>query len=424
MLTPSSVSSVGAPIVVDKIKTVTDLMKQLQICSQIPFSGRLDLNIQNHQVYQSSLFFHQGYLTWGVSEIHPVRRWHRQLSQHCPHLFANSVLQNSNQIPDDYLSLAKLVRQGKVSQAQMVAVVSGQITEILFDIIQSIQLGGEFQPCTEVQVLYLQTSQDFRNAIDSRLVSIPVDQVWQQAEQACNDWKQADFIHLSPNLAPVIWEAEKLRLQTPDAIYNNLTTLLDGNRTLRDLAIRLNQKPLHLIQSIKPYIYRRIIGLVEVGDLPDSIQLATPSQPQISAATLPKDSVQQAGDPLIAYIDDSQFDALTMNRILSQANYRFINIQDPIQALPTLLELKPSLIFLDLVMPNTNGYEVCTQIRRASIFKDTPVIIVTSSDGIIDRVRARLVRASGFLAKPINSKKILKVLRRHLPHQESVKTML
>jgi chemotaxis family two-component system response regulator PixG len=103
-----------------------------------------------------------------------------------------------------------------------------------------------------------------------------------------------------------------------------------------------------------------------------------------------------------------------MSRILTQAGYRFINIQDPVKALPILLEHKPALIFLDLIMPITNGYEICGQIRRTSVFKDTPVIILTSNDGIVDRVRAKMVGSSGFLAKPIESEKVLKVLQRHL----------
>ena len=59
----------------------------------------------------------------------------------------------------------------------------------------------------------------------------------------------------------------------------------------------------------------------------------------------------------------------------------------------------------DLVMPIANGYEVCSQIRRISSLKEIPVIIVTSNDGIADRVRARLVGASGFLGKPIDPDK-------------------
>jgi len=120
--------------------------------------------------------------------------------------------------------------------------------------------------------------------------------------------------------------------------------------------------------------------------------------------------------PRIIYIDDSPADSRAMSDVVVSLGYQYTNIPDPLQALPMLLELKPKLIFLDLVMPIANGYEVCAQIRRISAFKEIPVIIVTSNDGIADRVRARLVGASGFLGKPIQHKKVEKVLNKHLSH--------
>ncbi|MEL6553320.1 MAG: response regulator [Cyanobacteria bacterium J06621_11] len=118
--------------------------------------------------------------------------------------------------------------------------------------------------------------------------------------------------------------------------------------------------------------------------------------------------------PKIIYIDDSPIDSRTMGEIVEKLGYRYHNISDPIQALPLLLEAKPDLIFLDLVMPVANGYEICSQIRRISAFQKTPVIIVTSNDGVADRVRAKLVGASGFLGKPIREKKVARALRKHL----------
>ena len=94
-----------------------------------------------------------------------------------------------------------------------------------------------------------------------------------------------------------------------------------------------------------------------------------------------------------------------------------------------LLEQKPDLIFLDLVMPIANGYEICSQIRRISAFKDTPIIILTSNDGIVDRVRARMVGATDFLAKPIEREKVLRVAHRYLAmttigaHTQKIRTM-
>jgi chemotaxis family two-component system response regulator PixG len=108
-----------------------------------------------------------------------------------------------------------------------------------------------------------------------------------------------------------------------------------------------------------------------------------------------------------------------MELILTKAGYQFLGIQDSVQVLPALLEHKPDLIFLDLVMPVANGYEVCSQIRRISLFKNTPVVILTGNDGIVDRVRAKMVGSTDFLGKPIEAERVLAVLRKYLPTSTS-----
>lgn len=117
---------------------------------------------------------------------------------------------------------------------------------------------------------------------------------------------------------------------------------------------------------------------------------------------------------MVVYVDDSPADSQIMAEIVRGAGYGYENITEPLDAIPTLLELRPKLIFLDLVMPLTNGYEVCAQIRRISAFRKTPIIIVTNNDGIIDRIRARIVGASGFFSKPVKQTRVLKVLNKYL----------
>jgi CheY-like chemotaxis protein len=233
-------------------------------------------------------------------------------------------------------------------------------------------------------------------------------QVWEA-------WQQAALVDFSPNLAPVISKARELQRQTSPLAYHNLVALADGNQSFRDLAVKLRQNLVPLTQSLMPYIRKGLIEVVEVADVNYSSNSVTPPKSQPAQAQTSAIPVQpQPSTPLVVYIDDSPNDSRTMSYILSQAGYRFINVQDPVKALPTLLEHKPDLIFLDLVMPVANGYEICAQIRRISAFKDTPVIILTSNDGIVDRVRAKMVGSSGFLTKPIESDKVLKTLQRHL----------
>ncbi|MBT9314808.1 response regulator transcription factor [Leptothoe spongobia] len=115
----------------------------------------------------------------------------------------------------------------------------------------------------------------------------------------------------------------------------------------------------------------------------------------------------------VVYVDDSPADSEVMAEIVKKAGYSYFNISDSLQALPQLLELKPQLIFLDLVMPMANGYELCAQIRRISAFKKTPIVIVTNNNGIADRLRSRFVGAYGFLHKPIREKYVLKILKKY-----------
>jgi len=128
----------------------------------------------------------------------------------------------------------------------------------------------------------------------------------------------------------------------------------------------------------------------------------------------PIHSERQSSAPLVACIDDSQLDSLTMGNILSQAGYGYLTIENALEALPLLLEHKPDFIFVDVVMPIANGYEICSQIRRVSAFKNTPIVILTSNDKMVDRLRAKIAGATSFLAKPIDPEKVIRLLSLHL----------
>jgi len=425
------ISTGGFPFTSCSIVNPENLATKLFSCASEKFTGCLDIEAPQHQHW--SLYFCQG-LICGGSGVHPHRSWLRQLYRYCPQLVKDTTVNHSNHIPgDNYDALAELVRRGKIGQPQMTEVVESYIIENFFDLIQHVE---QMSHPSNWQLSYSQIPQD---QMDSVLVTIEIDEMWRQAVKLWRSWQSADLTDISPNLAPTVLKPQELQQQFSQMLYGNLSGLgginqtfkalqeetsqftsdnliasMDGNQTLRDLAVLMNRNLLLLTQPIVPYIRQGLVELSPVEDM--SLMVASPIKLEQSSAETPATPIEsKPKNPLIACIEDSSVDLLLMNHILTQAGYQFINIEDQEKALSILIQHKPDLILLDLVMPIANGYEICSQIRRVSCFKSTPVIIVTGKDGIIDRTRAKIVGASDFLTKPINKDKMLQALHTYFP---------
>ena len=127
---------------------------------------------------------------------------------------------------------------------------------------------------------------------------------------------------------------------------------------------------------------------------------------------IPKSSKQRLYT--VACIDDSLTILKSIKRFLDEDNFSVVMINDPVKALMQILRSKPDLILLDVEMPNLDGYELCSLLRRHSAFKNIPIVMVTGRTGFIDRAKAKMVRASGYLAKPFTQSELLKVVFKHI----------
>ncbi|NEP56513.1 MAG: response regulator [Symploca sp. SIO2G7] len=116
----------------------------------------------------------------------------------------------------------------------------------------------------------------------------------------------------------------------------------------------------------------------------------------------------------IACIDDSPTVLNAINSFLDDQSFSVVMINDPVRALMQVVRIKPDLILLDVEMPNLDGYELCSLLRKHPLFKTTPIIMVTGNTGFLDRAKAKLVRASGYLTKPFNQSELLKMVFKHL----------
>jgi two-component system, chemotaxis family, response regulator PixG len=207
----------------------------------------------------------------------------------------------------------------------------------------------------------------------------------------------------------------QLYRQTTPIIYQNLVQAISGKQTLREIAVEIDEDLLLLTRSLIRYLQTGIIESIDLPDLPTPTPGNKSSPPaQRKRSHLASSSPKPAPAKLAICIDDNPQVCEVMRAIVTESGYRFIAIQDATQALPRLLETKPDLIFLDLIMPKINGYEICGQIRRISSFVDVPIVILTDRDGLLDRVRSKVVGATEFISKPISRNAIEVSLDKYL----------
>jgi chemotaxis family two-component system response regulator PixG len=142
----------------------------------------------------------------------------------------------------------------------------------------------------------------------------------------------------------------------------------------------------------------------------------SPSEPRQGYPTPPPPGIEQARTRTykIACIDDSTTVLNAINSFLDDKSFSVLMINNPVKALMQIVRSKPDLILLDVEMPNLDGYELCSLLRRHPSFKNTPIIMVTGNTGFIDRAKAKLVRASGYLTKPFTQSDLLKMIFKHL----------
>jgi chemotaxis family two-component system response regulator PixG len=248
--------------------------------------------------------------------------------------------------------------------------------------------------------------------LSTRLVLIDAEQVVAETQEQWQAWQAAKIADRSPNTAPIIRQPEQLQQRTSPQVYTTLKQLLDGQQTLRDLSIRMKRSVLTVTSSLLPYVQMGLVELMTIPDLNAPIFVPPPTG-HLVTQDVPI-------GPLIACIDDSPLMCQTMEKILVTANYQFLGVNDPLRALAILMARKPELIFLDLVMPNANGYEICSNLRKLSFFRNTPIVILTGNDGLIDRVRAKMVGSSDFISKPVNADIVLSTIRKHLKQETIV----
>tara|TARA_R110002111_G_scaffold34025_1_gene67836 strand:+ start:90 stop:551 length:462 start_codon:yes stop_codon:yes gene_type:complete len=117
----------------------------------------------------------------------------------------------------------------------------------------------------------------------------------------------------------------------------------------------------------------------------------------------------------VMVIDDSNTIRRTAETLLSKAGCEVITAIDGFDSLAKIADTKPDIIFVDIMMPRLDGYQTCALIKNNSHFKFTPVIMLSSKDGLFDKAKGRIVGADDYLTKPFSKAELFEALERFAP---------
>jgi len=112
----------------------------------------------------------------------------------------------------------------------------------------------------------------------------------------------------------------------------------------------------------------------------------------------------------VMVIDDSLTIRRSAELFLGQAGCRVILAEDGFDALAKITDHEPDVIFVDILMPRLDGYQTCALIKKNARFAGTPVIMLSSRDGLFDRARGRMVGSDDYVTKPFTREALMKAI--------------
>ncbi|MEQ8995209.1 MAG: response regulator [Coleofasciculus sp. B1-GNL1-01] len=379
-----------------------NLTRLIQELNDYSKHGNGELILKNSQAFWT-LYLVRGQLLYPKSKHHPVRRWNRAINQHRSNWHWRA---DYSQFSDNPSWECQLIDRGlsqkQLSLIQAKLIIRSLVQECLFELTPYSDLNRDWKPTQTAISTFCKVVALSSNEIQTILST---------TEQMQQQWQVAGLSHLHPTMAPILQEGADISELPIEDKY------LNGKLTLWDIAVERNQSIIEVTQSLVDWTKRGMIKFQDIPDLTlpssndnggDTPIVADKKPPEIQQ-TLPK-----AKTSLIACIDDSPVLTLTLRKILIPNGYQVLSIPEPMRGFSQLIEHKPDLILLDLLLPNADGYSICKFLRETPVFKKTPIIILTAKNTSIDRTRAQLVGATGFLAKPPQAQELLEMVQKHL----------
>jgi twitching motility two-component system response regulator PilG len=293
----------------------------------------------------------------------------------------------------EYDALWALLEKQLLTPAQGRAMIEGMVQETLFDLLSLHQGTFVFE---------------LSSALAPQLTTLEISPLLAQTVKQVQEWKQLYPLIQSPDQCPTIAHPTALKEAIAQTTFNALDRYADAKTSIRQISRYLNRDILTVARAIYPYVQQSII---QMGDraLVDAILVGS-KPPSIKELDL----WQTARTARIVCIDDGRTIRETIAQILQSQGYETWTVENPLDALSQVFQIKPDLILCDISMPELDGYQLCAMLRESTAFRQIPIVMLTGRDGFIDRVRARIVGATDYLTKPFGATELLTLVEKYI----------
>ncbi|MEL7038051.1 MAG: response regulator [Cyanobacteria bacterium J06592_8] len=282
----------------------------------------------------------------------------------------------------EYGYLWAMLEKNLITPAQARSIIHGMVHETLFDLLSLHQGSFIFE---------------MGPPLAPQLTTLEISSLLAKIMKQVQEWKTFLPYIQSPNQCPSIPDPQKLKQTLRPQAFETLSRWTDGQTTFRQISRYLNRDIVTVTKAMYPFVQQ---GFVQLIDHTSNRESPKPTSP-------PK-------VPRIVCIDDDIVIRETVESILNQQGYEATAISHPLKALSWVFQLKPDLILCDIAMPELNGYEICAMLRNSTAFRQTPIVMLTGIDGFIDRLRARMIRATDYLTKPFGESELLTLVETYV----------
>ena len=303
-----------------------------------------------------------------------------QLEKYCSFLQEKSVNITS---PKEYSCIWLLIQQKLILPNQALIIIKSLIKETLLELSNLTQ--GKF---------FFQIDNPLTPQWRGLKTSVLVREIGGQLQL----WKQFSPYIQSPHQQLILSDENQLSKNVSAKNYKTLSIWAEKKLSLLRLSRQLNYSVVYVAKALYPLVKKGWIKLVDNDEqIPQNAILA-----------------RKISKPHIVCIDDEVTIGKNVEYILKQRGYDSTIITNPIEALTTILQVKPDLIICDLDMPQLNGYELCNMLQNSRAIRPIPIIIISEQDNCLTRLRARIVSSTNYLSKPFTKNELIILVERCL----------